>query len=150
MAGTWIDLLDPNADELRASKIMQDRAFANDKIEFRWNSVVDDVVGDSKVEALLLRDTVTGEASKLEVDGLFVAIGHDPNTALFKGQLEMTDDGYLITEPDSTRTSIEGVFAAGDVQDHIFRQAVTAAGSGCMAAIEAERWISEQAHHAAH
>jgi thioredoxin reductase (NADPH) len=134
-------------DELRASKIMQDRAFANDKIEFRWNSVVDDVVGDAKVESLVLRDTETGEASLLEVDGLFVAIGHDPNTALFVGQLEMDDDGYLITEADSTRTSIEGVFAAGDVQDHVYRQAITAAGSGCMAAIEAERWLSEQAHH---
>ena len=134
-------------DELRASKIMQDRAFANDKIEFRWNSVVDDVVGDSSVEALVLRDTVTGATSTLAVDGLFVAIGHDPNTSLFAGQLEMNEDGYLITEPDSTRTSVEGVFASGDVQDHVFRQAITAAGSGCMAAIEAERWLSEQAHH---
>jgi thioredoxin reductase (NADPH) len=134
-------------DELRASKIMQDRAFANDKIEFRWNSVVDDVVGSSKVEALVLRDTVTGETSNLPVDGLFVAIGHDPNTTLFAGQLEMNEDGYLITDADSTRTSIEGVFAAGDVQDHVFRQAITAAGSGCMAAIEAERWLSEQSHH---
>jgi thioredoxin reductase (NADPH) len=134
-------------DELRASKIMQDRAFANDKIEFRWNSLVDDVVGESKVDALVLRDTVTGDTSTLPVDGLFVAIGHDPNTSLFAGQLEMNDDGYLITEADSTRTSVEGVFAAGDVQDHIFRQAITAAGSGCMAAMEAERWLSEQAHH---
>jgi thioredoxin reductase (NADPH) len=134
-------------DELRASKIMQGRAFANDKIEFRWNSVVDDVVGDSKVEALVLRDTVTDETSHLAIDGLFVAIGHDPNTALFAGQLSMDEDGYLVTEPDSTRTSVEGVFAAGDVQDHVFRQAITAAGSGCMAAIEAERWLSEQAHH---
>jgi thioredoxin reductase (NADPH) len=137
-------------DELRASKIMQDRAFANDKIEFRWNSVVEDVVGDSKVEAVALCDTVTGERSTLAVDGLFVAIGHDPNTALFAGQLEMNEDGYLTTEPDSTRTSVEGVFAAGDVQDHVFRQAITAAGTGCMAAIEAERWLSEQAHHAGH
>jgi len=134
-------------DELRASQIMQDRAFANDKIDFRWNAVVDDVVGDAKVESLVLRDTQTGETSDFAVDGLFVAIGHDPNTALFVGQLEMTEDGYLITEPDSTRTSVEGVFAAGDVQDHVFRQAITAAGSGCMAAIEAERWLSEQAHH---
>ncbi len=122
-------------DELRASQIMQDRAFANDKIDFRWNAVVDDVVGDAKVESLVLRDTQTGETSDFAVDGLFV------------GQLEMNEDGYLITEPDSTRTSVEGVFAAGDVQDHVFRQAVTAAGSGCMAAIEAERWLSEQAHH---
>jgi thioredoxin reductase (NADPH) len=135
-------------DELRASKIMQDRAFANDKIEFRWNSVVDDVVGDAKVEALELRDTVTGETSTLAVDGLFVAIGHDPNTALFTGQLAMDENGYLVTDADSTRTSVEGVFAAGDVQDHVFRQAITAAGSGCMAAIEAERWLAEQDHHA--
>jgi thioredoxin reductase (NADPH) len=134
-------------DELRASKIMQDRAFANDKIEFLWNSVVDDVVGDSKVESLVLRDTETGETSSLEVDGLFVAIGHDPNTALFVGQLEMDADGYLVTDADSTRTTVEGVFAAGDVQDHVYRQAITAAGSGCMAAMEAERWLSEQAHH---
>jgi thioredoxin reductase (NADPH) len=134
-------------DELRASQIMQDRAFANDKIDFRWNAVVDDVVGDAKVESLVLRDTQTGETSDFAVDGLFVAIGHDPNTALFVGQLDMNEDGYLITEPDSTRTSVEGVFAAGDVQDHVFRQAITAAGSGCMAAIEAERWLSEQAHH---
>ena len=137
-------------DELRASKIMQDRAFANDKVEFRWNSVVDDVVGDSKVEALVLRDTVTGDMSTLAVDGLFVAIGHDPNTALFTGQLEMNEDGYLITEAGSTRTSVEGVFAAGDVQDHVYRQAITAAGSGCMASIEAERWLSEQDHHQQH
>jgi thioredoxin reductase (NADPH) len=134
-------------DELRASKIMQDRAFANDKIEFRWNAVVDDVVGDSTVEALVLRDTVTDETSTLAVDGLFVAIGHDPNTALFAGQLEMDENGYLATEADSTRTSVDGVFAAGDVQDHVFRQAITAAGSGCMAAMEAERWLAEQAHH---
>jgi thioredoxin reductase (NADPH) len=126
---------------------MQDRAFANDKIDFKWNAVVDDVVGDAKVDSLVLRDTQTGETSDFAVDGLFVAIGHDPNTALFVGQLEMNEDGYLITEPDSTRTSVEGVFAAGDVQDHVFRQAITAAGSGCMAAIEAERWLSEQAHH---
>ena len=134
-------------DELRASKIMQDRAFANDKIEFRWNAVVEDVVGDANVESLMLRDTQTGEISSLEVDGLFVAIGHDPNTALFVGQLEMDDDGYLVTDADSTGTSVEGVFAAGDVQDHVYRQAITAAGSGCMAAMEAERWLSEQAHH---
>ena len=134
-------------DELRASKIMQDRAFANNKIEFRWNSVVDDVVGDAKVDALVLRDTITDETSTLPIDGLFVAIGHDPNTALFEGQLDMDENGYLVTEADSTRTSIEGVFASGDVQDHVFRQAITAAGSGCMAAMEVERWLAEQAHH---
>ncbi len=133
-------------DELRASKIMQERLFANDKIDVVWNSVVEEVLGEDRVEGLALRDTVTGGESRLEVDGLFVAIGHDPNTNLVKGQIDLDDNGYVITEPNSTRTSVEGVFAAGDVQDHVFRQAVTAAGSGCMAAIEAERWLAEQAH----
>jgi thioredoxin reductase (NADPH) len=136
-------------DELRASKIMQDRAFANDKIEFAWNSEVAEVVGDDRVEALLLRDLQDGSETRLDVDGMFVAIGHDPNTALFKGQLDLDSDGYVVTEPSSTRTSVEGVFASGDVQDHVYRQAITAAGSGCMAAIEAERWLSEREHAAA-
>jgi thioredoxin reductase (NADPH) len=136
-------------DELRASKIMQDRAFANDKIDFRWNSVVADIVGDGTVEVLVLRDTVTGATSELPVDGVFVAIGHDPNTKLFADALDVDENGYIITAPDSTRTSIDGVFAAGDVQDHTYRQAVTAAGSGCMAAIEAERWLAHEAHVAA-
>jgi thioredoxin reductase (NADPH) len=136
-------------DELRASKIMQERALANPKIEFRWNSVVEDVVGNGSVEALELRDTVTGDMSRLAVEGLFVAIGHDPNTTLFKGQLELDENGYVVTAADSTRTSVDGVFAAGDVQDHLYRQAVTAAGSGCMAAIEAERWLEARAHAAA-
>jgi thioredoxin reductase (NADPH) len=136
-------------DELRASKIMQDRASANPKIEFAWNAVVDDVVGNGSVESLRVRDTVTGVQSNLDVQGLFVAIGHDPNTALFRGQLDLDDDGYIITAPGSTRASVEGVFACGDVQDHVYKQAVTAAGSGCMAAIDAERWLGEQAH-AAH
>ena len=130
-------------EELRASKIMQDRAFANSKIEFVWNSEVADVMGDGSVEAVRLRDTVTGTESDLEVAGMFVAIGHDPNTALFRDQLELDENGYIITAADSTRTSVEGVFAAGDVQDHVFRQAITASGSGCMAAIEAERWLGE-------
>jgi thioredoxin reductase (NADPH) len=133
-------------EELRASKIMQERAFANPKIEFRWNAEVVDVVGDTAVEAARLRDTVTGEESTLDVQGLFVAIGHDPNTALFKGQLDLDDNGYVVTAADSTRTSVTGVFAAGDVQDHVYRQAITASGSGCMAAIEAERWLGERAH----
>jgi thioredoxin reductase (NADPH) len=135
-------------EELRASKIMQDRAFANAKIEFKWNSEVTDVVGDGAVESLRLRDTVTGAESDLEVQGLFVAIGHDPNTGLFRGQLDLDENGYILTEADSTRTSVPGVFAAGDVQDHVFRQAITAAGSGCMAAIESERWLGEHDHHA--
>jgi thioredoxin reductase (NADPH) len=136
-------------DELRASKIMQDRAFANPKIQFQWNSEVIDVVGDGAVDAITLRDTVTGAESRLAVNGLFVAIGHDPNTALFRDQLDLDENGYIITAPDSTRTSVEGVFAAGDVQDHVFRQAITASGSGCMAAIEAERWLGEHEHAAA-
>ena len=136
-------------DELRASKIIQERAFANDKIEFLWNTVITDVNGDHQVESLEVRDVVTGETSQLDVGGLFVAIGHDPNTALFADQLELDENGYIVTDADSTRTSINGVFAAGDVQDHVYRQAVTAAGSGCMAAIEAARWLEEQAHAAA-
>jgi thioredoxin reductase (NADPH) len=128
--------------ELRASKIMQDRALANPKIDFLWNTVVDDVMGDGSVEALRVRDVNTAEESDFAVDGLFVAIGHDPTTGLFQGQLDLDDDGYIITAADSTRTSVDGVFAAGDVQDHVYRQAVTAAGSGCMAAIEVERWLA--------
>jgi thioredoxin reductase (NADPH) len=132
-------------DELRASKIMQDRAFANPKIEFRWNAVVDDVMGNGSVDAVSLRDTVTGAHSELEVEGMFIAIGHDPTTWLFRNQLELDENGYVVTAPDSTRTSVDGVFAAGDVQDHVFRQAVTAAGSGCMAAMEVERWLAANA-----
>ncbi len=131
-------------DELRASKIMQDRAFANDKIEFLWNHVVVDVEGETKVEGVQVRNVLTDEVSRLDVTGLFVAIGHKPNTDLFKGQLAMKDSGYLITEPGTTRTDVEGVFACGDVQDDSYRQAVTAAGSGCMAAIDAERWLESR------
>jgi thioredoxin reductase (NADPH) len=127
--------------ELRASKIMQERAFANPKIEFRWNSVVTDVCGDTKVSGLRLRDTVSGEDSDLDITGLFVAIGHEPNSGLLKGQVELEDNGYVRTFDGTTRTSVDGVFACGDVQDHYYRQAVTAAGSGCMAAIDAERWL---------
>ena len=128
-------------DELRASKIMQERAFANPKIDFAWNSVVTDIVGDTKVSGLRLRDTVTGDDSELDATGLFVAIGHEPNSALLKGQLELEDNGYVKTFDGTTRTSVDGVFACGDVQDHYYRQAVTSAGSGCMAAIDAERWL---------
>jgi len=133
-------------DELRASKVMQDRAFANPKIEFRWNSVVDEVLGDTKLEGARLSNVVTGVSDDVGLTGLFVAIGHTPNTDLFKGQLEMDGNGYIITDGGSARTSVEGVFAAGDVQDHVYRQAITAAGTGCMAAIEAERWLAEIAH----
>jgi len=132
--------------ELRASKIMQDRAFANPKIDFRWNAVVDEVLGDNKVSGLRLRDTETGAVDDLAVDGLFVAIGHTPNTALFEGQLDLHDNGYIVTRPDSTATSAAGVFAAGDVQDFSYRQAITAAGSGCMAALEAERYLEALGH----
>jgi thioredoxin reductase (NADPH) len=131
-------------DQLRASKIMQDRAFANDKIEFLWNSQVVDLHGDNTLDGVTVRNLLTDEETRLPVTGLFVAIGHRPNTDLFKGQLDMEDNGYLITEPRSSRTNVEGVFACGDVQDHTYRQAITAAGSGCMAAIDAERWLEAQ------
>ncbi|HEV8207646.1 MAG TPA: thioredoxin-disulfide reductase [Acidimicrobiia bacterium] len=134
-------------DELRASKIMQDRAFANPKIAFKWNSVVTDVGGDGTVDVVRLRDTLTDDASELKVGGLFVAIGHDPNTRLFEGQVDLDENGYVVLpQAGSTGTSVEGVFAAGDVADQVFRQAVTAAGTGCMAAIEAERWIEARRH----
>lgn len=132
--------------ELRASKIMQDRAFANPKIEFRWNSTIDEVLGDTKVAGLRLRDVETGALDEIDVDGLFVAIGHTPNTQLFDGQLDLHDNGYIVTAPNSTVTSVPGVFAAGDVQDFTYRQAITAAGSGCMAALEAERYLEALGH----
>ncbi|HWD51831.1 MAG TPA: thioredoxin-disulfide reductase [Acidimicrobiales bacterium] len=131
-------------DVLRASKHMQHRAFDHPKISFRWNTVVEGVLGEDKVAGVSLRDVTTDETSTLDIAGLFVAIGHEPNTSLFKGQLELRDNGYIRTF-DGTRTNVEGVFACGDVQDDFYRQAVTAAGSGCMAAIEAERWLEEQA-----
>jgi thioredoxin reductase (NADPH) len=133
-------------DQLRASKIMQDRAFANDKIEFRWNATVTELFGQSQLEGIELTDTVTGEQSRMGVSGLFVAIGHRPNTDLFQGVLDMEETGYLVTRPGSTATNVAGVFACGDVQDHTYRQAITAAGSGCMAAIDCERWL-EAVHH---
>jgi thioredoxin reductase (NADPH) len=133
-------------DELRASKIMQERAFQNDKIDFLWDSEVIEVLGaeENKVRGVRVRNKKTGDESEHECGGFFVAIGHKPNTDLFKGQLETNDVGYLITKPDSAATSIPGVYACGDAQDHVFRQAVTAAGTGCMAAIEAERWLETQ------
>ena len=134
-------------DELRASKIMQDRAFANDKIDFVWDSHVVEVLGtDGKVDRLRLENLKTGEQSTIETGGMFIAIGHDPNTALFKGQLEMDEAGYLVVNHPHTQTSVEGVFACGDVVDHIFRQAVTAAGTGCAAAIDAERYLESLGH----
>ena len=131
-------------DALRASKIMQERAFANPKISIRWNSVVTEVLGESKVSGLRLRDTVTGEESTLPVAGVFVAIGHDPRSDLFSGQLTADPDGYLLVEQPTTRTAIPGVFACGDVVDRSYRQAVTAAGTGCAAALDAERYLAAQ------
>jgi thioredoxin reductase (NADPH) len=134
-------------NELRASKIMQERAHTNEKIEIMWNTVVDDLVGADKLEGAIIRDTQTGATSTLPVTGLFVAIGHRPNTDLFKGVLDMEDNGYLITQAGSSYTNIDGVFACGDVQDHTYRQAITAAGSGCMAAIDCERWLEAHGVH---
>jgi thioredoxin reductase (NADPH) len=128
--------------ELRASKAMQDRAFANPKIEFIWNSVVEEVIGEKKVSAVKLRDIVTHSLRTLECSGLFIAIGHTPNTQVFQGQLDMDESGYLVVQPGTTQTNIPGVFAAGDVTDHVYRQAVTAAGMGCMAALDAERYLA--------
>jgi len=134
-------------DELRASKIMQDRAHANEKISFLWDTVVDEVSGsDGAVTGLKLKNVKTGEASDFKTDGLFIAIGHDPNTQLFKGQLELDDNGYIVAQHPRTQTSVAGVFACGDVVDHIYRQAITAAGTGCAAAIDAERYLEALAH----
>lgn len=132
--------------ELRASKIMQDRAFANPKISFLWDTVIDDIIGDDAVEAVACRSTVDGSTSRLDVAGVFVAIGHRPNTELFAGQLELHDNGYLATRPGTSETNVDGVFACGDVQDDRYRQAITAAGSGCQAAIDAERWLEAHVH----
>lgn len=137
-------------DELRASKIMQERALKNPKIEFVWNVAVADLVGEADtggLTAVVLEDTKTGAKRELALDGLFIAIGHEPNTKLFAGQLRMDERGYILTTGKTTYTSVPGVFACGDAQDPTYRQAVTAAGSGCMAAIDAERWLEEQAHH---
>jgi len=131
-------------EELRASQIMQDRAMANDKIKFHWNASVTGIHGETKLEGVTVTDTNTGEESKLAVTGLFVAIGHRPNTDLFKGALDLHDSAYLVTEPGTTITNVPGVFACGDVQDSYYRQAITAAGSGCMASIDAERWLEAE------
>ncbi len=131
-------------DHLRASKIMADRVLANDKITVRWNAEVAEVIGDGKVSAVRVRDIVTGETEDIPASAMFVAIGHTPNTELFTGQLDLDDEGYVVA--DGTRTNIEGVFVSGDVQDRVYRQAITAAGSGCMAAIDAERWLEAYVH----
>ena len=131
-------------NEFRASQIMQDRVINHEKIEVLWNTVVDDVLGDTLVEGAAIRNTETGEVRTLPLQGFFVAIGHQPNTAIFKDWLDMDETGYIKTKPDSTYTNVEGVFACGDAQDHVYRQAITAAGTGCMAAIDAERWLADQ------
>ncbi|HEX6580615.1 MAG TPA: thioredoxin-disulfide reductase, partial [Actinomycetota bacterium] len=133
-------------DEFRASKIMQDRALANPKIEVAWNAEVVEILGDDAVTGVRLRDTSTGEVSELSTDGVFVAIGHTPNTELFADRLELDPDGYIVIQEPRTKTSVEGVFAAGDVTDRIYRQAVTAAGQGCKAAIDAERLLEAESH----
>ncbi len=133
-------------DELRASKIMQDRAFADPKIDFAWNSEVAEIHGDDKLTGLTLRDTVTGETRELPATGLFIAIGHDPRSELLTGQVDLDDEGYVLVEGRSTRTNLPGVFASGDLVDHTYRQAITAAGSGCAAALDAERYLAALDH----
>jgi thioredoxin reductase (NADPH) len=129
-------------DALRASKIMQDRAFANAKVRFRWNSEVTDILGTDRVDGVKVRDTVTGAVDTLDAQGLFVAIGHDPRSDLFRGQVNLDDNGYVVVQHPSTRTNLDGVFACGDLVDHIYRQAITAAGTGCAAALDAEHWLA--------
>jgi thioredoxin reductase (NADPH) len=134
-------------DEFRASKVMQERALANPKIQVVWNSVIEEIVGEDAVTGVRLRDLVTGETRELATDGVFMAIGHDPTTALFRGVLETDDEGYLKVREPRTTTNVPGVFAAGDVTDRVYRQAVTAAGQGCKAAIDAERFLEAQGDH---
>lgn len=131
-------------DELRASKIMQKRVFKTENIEIIWSHITKEITGDKSVEGVILKNRETGKEKTLEIQGVFVAIGHNPNTEIFKGQIDLDENNYIITKPDSTKTSVPGVFAAGDVQDPVFRQSVTAAAKGCMAAIEAERFLNEQ------
>jgi thioredoxin reductase (NADPH) len=133
-------------EELRASKIMQDRAMANPKIEFVWNAEVVDVIGEDAVTAVVLSDTVTGETREMATDGLFLAIGHDPTSALFLGQINTDEDGYIIVAEPTTATDVAGVFAGGDITDRIYRQAISAAGQGCKAAMDAERWLEANVH----
>jgi thioredoxin reductase (NADPH) len=136
-------------DEFRASKVMQDRVLEHPKIEVAWNTVVDEILGDGAVTGVRVRDVLTGEIRDIATDGVFVAIGHDPNTSLFRGQLDMDDDGYIQVAEPRTATNVPGVFAAGDVTDRVYRQAVTAAGQGCKAAIDAERFLEAAAEAAA-
>jgi thioredoxin reductase (NADPH) len=133
-------------DQLRGSKIMQDRAFANDKIAFEWNAEVAELHGEDKLEGVTLRDTVTGDLRRIDATGLFIAIGHDPRSELLKGQVELDDEGYVLVQPGSTATNLPGVFAAGDLVDHTYRQAITAAGTGCAASLDAERYLADLEH----
>jgi thioredoxin reductase (NADPH) len=134
-------------EEFRASKIMVDRVLKNPKIEILWNTTLEEVIGEKNVESIRIKNHKTNQTSTLKMDGVFIAIGHKPNTELFKGQLEMNDVGYLLTKDKTTYTSVNGVFAAGDVQDPVYRQAISAAGTGCMAAIDAERWLEREHGH---
>jgi len=143
--GTKVSLI-VRRDELRASKIMQERAFADPKLEILWNSVIDEIHGEDRLESLTLRDTVTGETRSLEATGLFIAIGHDPRSELLTGQVDLDENGYVLVEHPSTATNLPGVFAAGDLVDHHYRQAITAAGTGCAAALDAERYIATLDH----
>jgi len=136
--------------EMRASKIMQQRVKSNPKIEILWDSVTEEVLGTEEVTGMRVRNTKTGETREIAIKGFFVAIGHQPNTEIFKGQLDMDDTGYIKVKPGSTRTNIEGVFAVGDAADRVYRQAVTAAGTGCMGALDAERWLAAREHETAH
>jgi thioredoxin reductase (NADPH) len=131
-------------DSFRASKIMQERTLANDKIQVHWNTVVEDVLGEDKLTGLAVRSTVSGDGSVLPVTGLFVAIGHDPRSDLVRGQVDLDDEGYVVVQAPTTRTNLDGVFACGDLVDHTYRQAITAAGSGCQAALDAERWLADR------
>ncbi|MBY0384233.1 NAD(P)/FAD-dependent oxidoreductase, partial [bacterium] len=133
-------------DSFRASKIMADKALNNPKIEVLWNSAIEDIMGDKVVESVKIRNFAKNEVYEKKIQGVFIAIGHKPNTDLFKGQLEMNEVGYLVTKPGTTYTSVDGVFAAGDVADDMYRQAITAAGTGCMAAMDSERWLEKQGH----
>jgi thioredoxin reductase (NADPH) len=142
-AAVWSVTVIHRRDSLRASKIMQDRAFTNPKIKFAWDSAVTEILGEDRVSGVRIHNIKTGEESTLAVTGVFVAIGHDPRSELFTGQLPTDPEGYLLVESPSTRTAIDGVFAAGDVVDHTYRQAVTAAGTGCAAALDAERWLAD-------
>lgn len=143
--GTKVSLI-VRRDELRASKIMQERAFADPKLEILWNSVIDEIHGEDRLESLTLRDTVTGEKRRLEATGLFIAIGHDPRSELLTGQVDLDENGYVLVDHPSTATNLPGVFAAGDLVDHHYRQAITAAGTGCAAALDAERYIATLDH----